>query len=154
MKNTINNYYLQSTEIQKIKLCHTIRVIVGFSKKVVFKLMSEMKNGALWLLYTVDGVKCSTFAKKLQAIKEMDSAHIGIVGSAKTYICAVAKQLGLVSWQDEDKSYAVVKVDGRQFYITFHGDDWLAYPSSRLQVAVVKGKTIKSVLQHLVNDPV
>jgi hypothetical protein len=67
----------QITELALMKLSVAIRATVGFSKKVVFKMMREMKNGALWVCYAVDGYKCSTF------VKASKFAHLLNVASAE-----------------------------------------------------------------------
>lgn len=76
-------------ELAKMRYAHAIRVLVGFSKKVLF-LTFKTVNNALCVVYRVDGVNCAAFvsrakfeicAKKAQIRDVVDSyvAHLNSV---------------------------------------------------------------------------
>jgi hypothetical protein len=78
------------TELALMKLAVAIRATVGFSKKVVFKMMREMKNGALWICYSVDGHKCSTFVKAANFARLLNLASVEL-GQIKSDYCKALK---------------------------------------------------------------
>jgi hypothetical protein len=53
-----------SSEIAKIRLAIAIRSTIKISRKVLFYVCKTLKNGALWVAYKIDGVKCSTFVSR------------------------------------------------------------------------------------------
>lgn len=77
-------------EIACMRLAAALRNYLGFNKKLVILVVREMRNGALWLCYTVDGVKCSTFARA-QTVARL-AAEAPIEQTAINYALAFVKK--------------------------------------------------------------
>lgn len=140
---------MQATELEMMRICHVIRVVVGFSKKVVFKLMRVMKNGALWLKYSVDGVNCSTFAKSLKVVELVRFAHIDIAPIARSWFIQVAGKMGVRASNWDDVAVAV-SYKGKTFYVTtdIH-DNYNLFANSRLMSARHKTKDAASMIKFI-----
>lgn len=114
----------QLTELALMRLAVAIRAAVGFSKKVVFKLMIEMKNGCLWLCYAVDGIKCSTFVKARVFASLILNAKYQLAQIMSDYcqgLRAKFPQIG-ISYDAEDNSVRLF-INGKDYYLMDSADN-------------------------------
>jgi hypothetical protein len=143
---------MQATELEMMRICHVIRVVVGFSKKVVFKLMKVMKNGALWLKYSVDGCNCSTFAKALKVVEVIKNAHISIAPIAHQWFIQQAGKFGVRASNWDDVAVKV-EIEGKAFYVTTDvHDNYNLFANSRMISARRKTKDAASMIEYIVSN--
>jgi hypothetical protein len=155
MTNSFTAKYLSNKDLHCIKLAHTIRIIVGFSKKVMFKAMREMRNGAIWIMYTVDGVQCSTFAKAAKVRTELNAAHISAMDAALKYAVEYFRKVGsvAVNYDDGDTSITVV-IAGIKYYIRVGAEYWELGTRKNFTVANLKALSLRELFDAVIKNPI
>lgn len=144
------------TELALMRLAVAIRAAVGFSKKVVFKLMVEMRNGCLWLCYTVNGVKCSTFVGASVFASLLLNAKYQLAQVMSDYCQALLArfpQIG-ISYDADDNSVRL-SISGKEYYLMDDANNlWCVYTRKTASIPRCKFTSIPLAITHLVNNSI
>ena len=147
----------QQTELALMKLAVAIRATVGFSKKVIFKMIREMKNGALWVCYTVDSIKCSTFVKAANFARLINLASVEL-GQIKADYCQALKakfpKVG-ISLEANSINLAIPTDSGYVNYYITEGDGnvWELY-TRKGQVPRKRFSSLLAMITELLATPI
>lgn len=148
------------TELALMRLSVAIRAAVGFNKKVVFKLMVEMKNGCIWLCYSVDGVKCSTFVKAkvfamliLQAKYQLSEVLSEYVNKLRVQFPGTS-----ISYDGDDNCVilGVIQPKGiKQIYLMADvNNNWALYERKTSSTPIARFTSIPTVISYLANNSI
>lgn len=150
----------QLTELALMRLAVAIRASVGFSKKVVFKLMVEMKNGCLWLCYTVNGVKCSTFVRASVFASLLLNAKYQLAQVMSDYVQSLRSkfhQVGISYDADDNSIRLTISINGKakDYYLLDDKDNlWCLYLRKTATVPRCKFTSIPAAITYLLNNPI
>jgi len=144
--------FLNPSQIERMKLAVAIREVCATGKKMIFKEIRAMKNGATWLCYLIDGVKCSTFASaiKIQWILRLAD----IRDTALAYASELANQMDFKGIHKQQHGYTEVVMRDRfnervRLFVFFEGDQFYIYKSHLGVGFLAKGESLKSMLQDV-----
>lgn len=146
------------TELALMKLAVAIRSTVGFSKKVVFEMMREMKNGALWVCYSIDGHKCSTFVKAANFARLLNLASVEL-GRVKADYCKTLKvrfpKIG-ISLDSNIINLAIPTNSGyRSYYITEgNNNTWELYLRKGQATPRKRFTSLPAMIAELLDNPI
>lgn len=147
------------SDIALMRLAVAIKASIksGFTKRVAFKLIKTMKNGALWVMYTVDNIKCSTFVKATNfahlvslASKELTAVKYEYADRLKFSYPTVG-----VRFELEYFSISVPTTKGYKTYYLFEGSDYNWELRLRINSSVrTKFNSLNTAIKSLLADPI
>lgn len=116
------------SDIALMRLAVAIKASIrgGFVKRVAFKLMKQMKNGALWVMYTVDNIKCSTFVKASSFAHLVSLASIELTQVKHEYVERLKAMYPGVGVSFELEYFTIAVNTGKVYktYYLFEGSDY------------------------------
>lgn len=124
-------------EVVQMRLAEVVRRLAGFSKTTVIKAIKRFRN-AIWICYSIDGVKCSCFFKEATVLRLL--ATIGDNHASRNF---TARAIALIK-KANAKVTTEVKSDstGNQLIIRF--DKLTAYTVS---IDVIKNEWLVSSIK-------
>jgi hypothetical protein len=147
------------SEMGQIKLANALRKFLAFGKKLVVIAFKRMSNGALWLCYTVDRIRCSTFIGADNLHQLLISTHPFSAGVSYIEAVAIAFfKIDINAYTDYGMGSVKVKVKNptkphaNNTYDISYSDQhnaWIAcLPRSGNEV--LKSDTVKALLSAIV----
>jgi hypothetical protein len=139
-------------------ICASLRTYLRIAKKMTLKDMKFMRNGAVWLCYIIEGVKCSTFAALTRIEKLIKAVSFSAVEStALNLVVLMANSLNLLNQYDVEKGFVKIvvrkwyndKSKDRNFYVVIESDKFRVYESARLTSCILFGSDIKVLLEAI-----
>lgn len=161
---------LGTSELERLQVLFALKKVLRVNKKMVFRAMKSMKNGALWLCYAIDGVKCSTFAKQAALTADKRSALFSELfkDQVHTYVAACAKSFGLdavivdcyhalghckIKFNNPPHRDPYTSAPPNSLCISFDQNGrWTAYHSAKLDFSHFKADSLNDLLTRIVDQ--
>jgi hypothetical protein len=153
------NLNIKVTQLAMMKLAIAIRAAIGFSKKVVFVRMKEIRN-TLWVCYKVENrVKCSAFIKASTFASCIRAAVSDMMAVKRNYVEYLrAHKFPTVSFNLEPECLTIsipTSKGYKSYYITEERDDmWGLRVKKSSPVPRLLGSNLEDIIAGLLSNPI